>query len=418
MVFRVVPPLTVLALACVAGVSRADDPERQAGEAWLFAAGGGVGLLIGEPQRSLFGPALSGSMAGYRSLGPRFLVGMGLRGAMFFDRQGSDATRADPGTGGLGALSIIGRLRPFADAAASSRALGFWVEGAAGGGVTGKLFRPTLEAGLGYGLSLAPVVLAPTVRYVHVIQPGHGQDGSDAHLALVGIELMLGDRRLAPASPPGRPAPPPAPPAPPRDSDGDGIPDADDRCPSAPEDKDGFEDQDGCPDPDNDKDGIPDGADKCPNEAEVVNGIDDLDGCPDQGIIQLVDDRVVLAERLLFPTDRARVSPEGRRALEAVVTLWKQHPEWERMEVEGHADVRGQAAYNMWLSEERAGRVRTVLISLGLPAEKVTAKGFGNTRPRAEGRSDEALQQNRRVELVVIRKRPATEPAGQGAPRP
>ena len=65
------------------------------------------------------------------------------------------------------------------------------------------------------------------------------------------------------------------------DSDGDGIPDAVDRCPNSPEDKDGFEDEDGCPDPDNDKDGILDVNDKCPNQPETKNGYQDQDGCPD-----------------------------------------------------------------------------------------------------------------------------------------
>jgi outer membrane protein OmpA-like peptidoglycan-associated protein len=68
----------------------------------------------------------------------------------------------------------------------------------------------------------------------------------------------------------------------PKDSDGDGIADAADRCPTAAEDKDGFEDGDGCPDPDNDQDGIADAVDKCPNEAETKNGIDDQDGCPEK----------------------------------------------------------------------------------------------------------------------------------------
>ncbi len=65
------------------------------------------------------------------------------------------------------------------------------------------------------------------------------------------------------------------------DNDGDGIPDAQDKCPMEPEDKDGFQDADGCPDPDNDGDGIPDAADKCPNEPEDKDGFQDEDGCPD-----------------------------------------------------------------------------------------------------------------------------------------
>ena len=66
-----------------------------------------------------------------------------------------------------------------------------------------------------------------------------------------------------------------------RDRDGDGIPDDIDNCPDEPEDKDGFEDADGCPDPDNDNDGIPDLYDQCPDEPEDRNGFEDDDGCPD-----------------------------------------------------------------------------------------------------------------------------------------
>ena len=68
-----------------------------------------------------------------------------------------------------------------------------------------------------------------------------------------------------------------------KDSDGDGIPDIYDKCPQAPEDFDGFQDQDGCPDYDNDGDGIPDSLDKCPNTPEDFNGYMDDDGCPDGG---------------------------------------------------------------------------------------------------------------------------------------
>jgi outer membrane protein OmpA-like peptidoglycan-associated protein len=65
------------------------------------------------------------------------------------------------------------------------------------------------------------------------------------------------------------------------DNDKDGIPDKDDKCPNDPEDKDGFQDADGCPDPDNDNDGIPDTLDKCPNDPEDFDGFEDADGCPD-----------------------------------------------------------------------------------------------------------------------------------------
>jgi len=66
------------------------------------------------------------------------------------------------------------------------------------------------------------------------------------------------------------------------DSDGDGIDDADDACPSEPEDMDGYMDQDGCPDEDNDGDGMLDADDACPDEAEDMDGFQDDDGCPDR----------------------------------------------------------------------------------------------------------------------------------------
>ncbi|MFT3774543.1 MAG: thrombospondin type 3 repeat-containing protein [Minicystis sp.] len=65
------------------------------------------------------------------------------------------------------------------------------------------------------------------------------------------------------------------------DKDGDGIPDDTDLCVDLPEDRDGFQDADGCPDTDNDGDGVPDSADKCPNTKEDQDGYQDTDGCPD-----------------------------------------------------------------------------------------------------------------------------------------
>ena len=66
-----------------------------------------------------------------------------------------------------------------------------------------------------------------------------------------------------------------------RDSDGDGIQNARDKCPLIPEDKDGYQDDDGCPDDDNDGDRRPDATDKCPDVAEDIDGFDDDDGCPE-----------------------------------------------------------------------------------------------------------------------------------------
>ena len=87
------------------------------------------------------------------------------------------------------------------------------------------------------------------------------------------------------------------------DRDGDGIPDGADRCPDQPEDLDGFEDNDGCPDLDNDRDGIPDVNDKCPLQPEDLDGFEDEDGCP-----ELDNDR----DGVLDAGDRCPLKPEDR----------------------------------------------------------------------------------------------------------
>ncbi|HLL23698.1 MAG TPA: OmpA family protein, partial [Kofleriaceae bacterium] len=66
-----------------------------------------------------------------------------------------------------------------------------------------------------------------------------------------------------------------------RDNDGDGLADDKDRCSNDAEDRDGFEDDDGCPEADNDTDGVSDVADRCPNDVEDRDGFEDDDGCPD-----------------------------------------------------------------------------------------------------------------------------------------
>ena len=68
----------------------------------------------------------------------------------------------------------------------------------------------------------------------------------------------------------------------PADADGDGVEDGADACPPLPEDLDGFQDEDGCPDPDNDNDLVPDVDDLCPNEEALEGQDDDEDGCTDR----------------------------------------------------------------------------------------------------------------------------------------
>ena len=306
-------------------------------------------------------------------------------------------------------MHLAARLWPLT-ARPSDRASGLWLELAGGPALSGTLVRGSFEAGLGYAFKTKRhITIGPSLRYLQVVQPDDSMGPADAKLGLLGIEVMF----YTETPPPPSPAPVTtvhleAPSPPPPDTDGDGR-STRGQVPDDPEDKDGFEDADGCPDPDNDKDEIPDKEDGARTPA-TVDGVEDADGCPDTGIIELIDDRVVLEEQVLFKNERARVKTSGRKALGAVVAMWKQHPEWDRMEIEGHADSRGKAQFNTWLSDERAKRVSTALVQLGFPSDRLSGKGFGSSRPRDLGSTAEAMQRNRRVELVVVLERPATEP--------
>lgn len=382
-------------------------PAAHAAEAWLLSVEAPVAVPLGEPQRSLFRPGALPAVTAYRSLTSDLLAGLRLRaGALTNGPAPADRTLRDPGLGGLGGLCVALRGRPLARREDASRARGLWVELAGGAGLTGSLLRVTAEAGLGWNFRAGKLTLGPSLRYLQVVQPTDQLDSRDARMALAGVEIAFFDPRPAPVVVAAAPAPP-------ADRDGDGLFDAVDRCPAEPEDADGFEDQDGCPDLDNDRDGIVDKLDRCPAQAEVVNAVEDKDGCPDEGLIELKGDRVVLDERVLFDTERARVKTAARPHLAAIAELWKQHPDWKHMTIEGHTDVRGPDRFNDWLSTERAERVRAVLVEMGMPAAQIDIKGYGRTRPRVPDTSPESHQQNRRVEFVVDQ---APAPAAGDAP--
>lgn len=120
---------------------------------------------------------------------------------------------------------------------------------------------------------------------------------------------------------------------------------------------------------------------------------------------RVVGDRIVLSAEVLFALDSATVQDRGREVLAEIARDWQKHPEWAEMTVEGHADVRGAAAANQRLSEQRAQQVRAVLIELGGAPERLHAMGFGATRPLTQGATEADHARNRRVEIVITRRR-------------
>jgi outer membrane protein OmpA-like peptidoglycan-associated protein len=181
------------------------------------------------------------------------------------------------------------------------------------------------------------------------------------------------------------------------------VPDEVDVCSDEPEDVDGFEDADGCPD-DNDRDGLADAEDQCPNEAEVVNGYADEDGCPDSDQVRVVGDTILLDERVHFWINSFVIRRTSYPLLERVAQLLNDHPEYLLVEVRGHSDGRGDPGFNERLSQERARAVVQFLIEHGgVDGDRLTAVGLGSSQPLTNERDDRAMFLNRRVEFGVTR---------------
>jgi outer membrane protein OmpA-like peptidoglycan-associated protein len=211
-----------------------------------------------------------------------------------------------------------------------------------------------------------------------------------------------------------------------KDSDGDGIPDDIDRCPLDPEDFDGFQDEDGCPDPDNDGDGVVDQLDACPNTPGPLSnrgcpimdrdgdGIpDDIDKCPDEPgpppdgcprkytLVEVKKDRIAIKQQVHFQSARWTVLKDSYALLDQVVQVLKDYPKM-RVSVEGHTDAIGGEVANMKLSQARAESVRTYLASKGIGGDRLEAIGFGSTKPIASNKTEKGRGQNRRTEFRII----------------
>jgi hypothetical protein len=189
------------------------------------------------------------------------------------------------------------------------------------------------------------------------------------------------------------------------DNDHDGIPDEKDKCPLEPEDKDLFEDLDGCPDPDNDHDGIPDEKDKCPNEPETINGFQDDDGCPDKGdsTIVLSPDRIETLDPIQFTG--VKLTPASTPLIEQVGATLRAHSEIVRMRITVHVQPTRDTEADQVRSDKRAQAVRDWLVKWGVAAARLEARGFGGTKPLVPPDQKGAAKINDRLELIILERK-------------
>ncbi len=227
-------------------------------------------------------------------------------------------------------------------------------------------------------------------------EPGNASDGCPhappPALVLADVPLTLG--KAAPLTEEQRTA---------ADLDRDGIRDEEDLCPTSAEDRDEFEDEDGCPELDNDQDGIADKQDKCPLVGETINGKNDGDGCPDVGAsaVTIQAHAVVINGVVRFKTASANLEASALPLLAQVAGKLRAASTLS-IEISGHTDDVGKATKNIELSKKRAETIRNVLIKAGVAAPRLIAKGYGPTRPVATNKTAKGREQNRRVEFLIL----------------
>ena len=110
---------------------------------------------------------------------------------------------------------------------------------------------------------------------------------------------------------------------------------------------------------------------------------------------------VISLSDILFETGKATLKPGAAQNVGRIAGILNQYPDYQ-ISVEGHTDSRGSDAFNMTLSENRARAVYSALVSAGVPASRISSKGFGESQPVAENTTAAGMQQNRRVEVVVL----------------
>jgi outer membrane protein OmpA-like peptidoglycan-associated protein len=179
-----------------------------------------------------------------------------------------------------------------------------------------------------------------------------------------------------------------------RDRDGDGIPDRDDQCVNEPGPA-----PTGCP-ADVDDDEIPDEEDKCPTEPESRNGFEDDDGCPDLVPAEFADLAGIL-EGILFDTDKDVIKSESKPILDRAVEVLQKYPQ-VRVEISGHTDSAGAYEHNVDLSQRRAESVKTYLTDAGVDPSRIETRGAGPNEPIATNDTKDGRAHNRRIEVKIL----------------
>lgn len=165
----------------------------------------------------------------------------------------------------------------------------------------------------------------------------------------------------------------------------------------------------GCPWPDTDGDSVIDKDDECVDVAGTVAN----KGCPEPEKVEVVTIEPEVtqevqktlndyAKTILFNSGKSSIKEESTQVLNEIVKILNEYPT-AKFSIEGHTDSVGSDTLNLNLSENRASAVMTFLIQKGIPSNRLTSKGFGETKPVASNTTASGRAQNRRVEINLVK---------------
>lgn len=363
---RMVPGILALAVLAPVGTAHGLEmrPHLEGAASHFVALGGGW-------QAREIGPGMIGTGALELALSRRF----GVEGRLLAGRFTQGGPGADPSLKQVDQTGLFGvtaglRVRPIWEDR------GLWIGAAAGSTQTGGVSRTLFDARIGWDFVFGDALRGgPFVGYFHVVQPESALRPEDGRAAMLGLHVAFDGYEPRPATPgdtqlAARPkvAPTSAP------------------AKKAPAKK---------------------AATNTPAPAPVVSPTPEPPmEWPPLAVeaASVAGDEIVLSDRLYFEVNSAVIASESRPLLESVAKVLIAHPEIERLQIQGHTDDAGSDEWNQKLSTSRAAAVRDVLIACGVPAARLTTKGFGKTRPLSPGADESSRRRNRRVEFVIERR--------------
>lgn len=355
---RSLPLLTLVTLTAISITLTAVFPRKSFADPpkHTLRAEAALGLMLGgQSERFSLG---GGAGAGYEY---RIVPHLGVEaryGAFFFPVRDRGAEQSS--FGGYHSLSLGVRVHPLPYLELGD----LWIGAGGGVGFTGDLTRGGVDGGLGFEFNIHRILqLGPFIRYAHVFQPaGHALGGGDGSVLQIGVSLAIR---------PSRRPPEPKLIAQEDDQDEEELAQVDD--------------------------GVIDDSDASVDEPE------DEPFMTAHGRPESTGEREMreVAERILFPNNSDEPIRETMTAVLRVAQLIHDHPEWEKITIEGHASETGSTATNMELSRQRAERMKQILVDFGIDPDRVEVVAKGKSELEVRGRSESAHAQNRRVVFIV-----------------